>query len=1010
MDLIKTENYISYLLENIDSLNNSIVIFPGERHLQRFKDVSPGNFSYYFSHDVFPFEDISVSSYVRNLRINSLFNLSMQGKKIIFTTYHGFLRKTISPELFRQNLLKISGNGSLELDPQLYNFLGYKRVFTVREKNEFSLKGDILDIFPPIYENPVRIETFDGEIERMRFFDVDKQTSIDKKIDSVYIYPCSETLKDENSMSLANSRIEDACRKFNSEVAFDAYNLDTITGLYYKKQSFIIDYMDKNPLFIFINPEAGFREYENRERETYEIIGPGIKKYLYDRYARLNIDFFYSVKNYKIIANKESGIFPTSITYDYEGKSIQTEKKREKVEFEYSQNETPIFDWSELNIDDYIVHKEFGIGLYKGVKKITNALGTREYISIEYREGSKIYVPVERLDRVHKYIGSDLVSINSLKGTKWKNQKEKVNKDIQEKIEELIKLYAKREREKGLILPGDEKLETDFSNSFPYLETEDQSVAIKEVMSDLNSDKAMDRLITGDAGYGKTEVAMRAAFKAVASGKQVALLVPTTVLASQHFNNFDARLSPFGVNVKLLNRNTTGSGREKIIKGINAGEIDVIIGTHSILSNKIKFADLGLIIIDEEQLFGVMQKEKLKKMRTKVNVLAMSATPIPRTLYMSISGIRDFSIISTPPIGRVLPKLHVGKTNDILIRTAVLRELNRGGQIIYVHNRVKDLDALYKKIKKLIPEAQIGIAHGQMNKSPFEKTVNSFYQGDMDMLICTTIIESGVDIPNANTLIVDDSNRYGLAQLYQLRGRVGRGNKRAFVYFLYKNIQSNGTSGERLKALKEFSGPGSGIKLALKDLEIRGFGTILGSEQHGNISSVGLYLYREIMDKVLSEIKNEAFNVAPEDKGEKSLDIEIKNIPFDMVIPDTYIHDSVERLKIYRRLAVAKSIEPVIEMKKELEDRFGKIPDETISLLKMFIYRVNASAQGIESIEYDSTNVLKLYYKEKLNEKILQRYRYIINEKHKLAIIYSVQKWKVKKILDDLFGVKKDVI
>jgi len=388
----------------------------------------------------------------------------------------------------------------------------------------------------------------------------------------------------------------------------------------------------------------------------------------------------------------------------------------------------------------------------------------------------------------------------------------------------------------------------------------------------------------------------------------------------------------------------------------------------------------------------------------------MSATPIPRTLYMSISGIRDFSIISTPPIGRVLPKLHVGKTNDILIRTAVLRELNRGGQIIYVHNRVKDLDTIYKKIKKLIPEAKIGIAHGQMNKSPFEKTVNSFYQGDIDMLICTTIIESGVDIPNANTLIVDDSNRYGLAQLYQLRGRVGRGNKRAFVYFLYKNVQSNGASGERLRALKELSGPGSGIKLALKDLEIRGFGTILGSEQHGNISSVGLYLYREIMDKVLSEIKNEAFNVSPEDKGEKSLDIEIKNIPFDMVIPDTYIHDSVERLKIYRRLAVAKSIEPVIEMKKELEDRFGKIPDETISLLKMFIYRVNASAQGIESIEYDSTNVLKLYYKEKLNEKILQRYRYIINEKHKLAIIYSVQKWKVKKILDDLFGVKKDVI
>jgi len=481
------------------------------------------------------------------------------------------------------------------------------------------------------------------------------------------------------------------------------------------------------------------------------------------------------------------------------------------------------------------------------------------------------------------------------------------------------------------------------------------------------------------------------------------------VLARQHHENFSSRLTPFGIRVEILDRYRTENERSRLLRKLKKGEIDVVVGTHSLLSREVQYADLGLVIVDEEQLFGVMQKEHFKKLRLQINVLSMSATPIPRTLYMSISGLRDMSVISTPPAGRTTPEIYVGSVNDRLIRTAVLREVNRGGQTIYVHNRVNELPDLLLRLRELLPEVGIEMAHGQMNKTAFERTIRSFYTGRLDVLLCTTIIESGVDVPNANTLIVDDSHRYGLAQLYQLRGRVGRSTRRAFSYFLYDARRLTEPSRERLKALKEFSGAGSGMKLAMRDLEIRGFGTLLGAEQHGNINSVGLYLYREMVDRALKELKGEQ----EVDIQDRAVDTELKSIPFDMVIPETFVADSIERLKIYRRIAACREREEIDEIEAELKDRFGKLPVQVESLLTASRVRLGAFKLAIKTVEYDAHServVLTHAENHDRNSIRLKREKVIVNDREGKTMIYPVPERRLMRVLQEIFLGAEEIV
>lgn len=998
----KPEIYINDIINASD--RELLVIFPSERSLQNFHEFHGNNEDevYYYSPDVFPFEEVRVSSSVRESRLSTLNKVISGNARKVFTTFHGLLRKTLPPTIFVSNSILLKKGSIARLNTSIFKGLGYERVFTVTEPCQFSIKGEIIDFYEPGLASPVRIEVFDNQIERIRYFDPFSQRG-KENLEEILLTPASEAVSFDEQLKLVRQRLRNAEKSTGEEdpnLQLQETIMDTVAGIYYKEQSYLIDYFSNKPDLIFVDPDNGLEEYARRERETNDLLADSpVRKFIYTRYAGVSPEAIMNFKEYRIVAKKE----PTSLVWEeiYDAGEAGEIKPAKFKKAERGIAKIPLVDWTELEFGDLVVHKEYGIGRFLGVNTITSSLGTREYLSLEYRDNSKIHVPVERVDRVHKYIGpTEDVQLNSLKGGNWNKQKKRIEKDVKNRVKELARLYGQREETKGINLPGDEELEEKFRESFPFAETDDQLRSFEEVKRDLIDGRSMDRLISGDAGYGKTEVAIRAAFHTVVSGKQVVLMVPTTVLARQHFDNFDSRLSPFGINVEIIDRYRTEKEKKRAYARLASGSIDVIVGTHSLLSKNVKFGDLGLVIIDEEQLFGVMQKEHFKKLRLEVNVLTMSATPIPRTLYMSLSGLRELSVISTPPVGRTAAETVVGEYNPRLIRTAVLREVNRGGQVIYVHNRVKELPDIEDKLRELVPEVKLAVAHGQMNKSTFEKAVKEFYKGQIDLLLCTTIIESGVDVPNANTLIVDDSQRYGMAQLYQLRGRVGRSTRRSFAYFLYEKKRMNGVSSERLKALKEFSGPGSGLKIAMRDMEIRGFGALLGSEQHGNISSIGLYMYREMLEKAVQETKGEEVIST----AEKTVDTELRNIPFDMLIPESYISDSIERLKIYRRIAVSKTTQAISELEMELEDRFGSLPKETVSLFEASKIRVGAFNMGISTVEYDPHGEnLVLNYKDEINREYFRKYRTVFNERENKVFIYRINERRLFRSLKDIF-------
>ena len=629
--------------------------------------------------------------------------------------------------------------------------------------------------------------------------------------------------------------------------------------------------------------------------------------------------------------------------------------------------ETPEAAFADLNAGDWVVHVDYGIGHFVGLVKRSLEGAEREFLCIEFADNDQLFVPVHQADRLSLYIGPDErpPRPTRLGGTEWQTTKGRVRSAVQKVAWDLLDLYARRQTVQGFAFQPDSTWQKELETSFPYVETEDQLNAIRAVKSDMENERPMDRLLCGDVGYGKTEVALRAAFKAVLSGKQVAMLVPTTVLAQQHYETFQQRLAPFPVVVAMLSRFKSPAEQAEIIARIEMGEVDIVIGTHRLLQRDVAFKDMGLLIIDEEQRFGVAHKEYLKKLRTEVDVLTLTATPIPRTLYMSLSGVRDISMINTPPSDRLPIVTYIGSYDPSIVRRAILRELDRKGQVFFVHNRVQTISGMASSLRQLVPEARIAVAHGQMPENELADVMHAFTKGKVDVLLSTSIIESGLDIPNANTLIVDRGDTFGLAQLYQLRGRVGRGSQRAYAYFFFSHRQAPTEEGrERLEIIAENSQLGSGYSIAMRDLEMRGAGDLLGTQQHGHIAAVGFHLYTRLLSQAVQELSNNTRSAAVQSsplpfKGIKPL--VMVELPLPVGIPLDYVKDQNVRLQLYRRLAGVQAEGDIDQMAEEFEDRFGPLVEEVNNLFFQLRIRILAEKAGIASISIESNQLVLRY-------------------------------------------------
>lgn len=643
-----------------------------------------------------------------------------------------------------------------------------------------------------------------------------------------------------------------------------------------------------------------------------------------------------------------------------------------------SKGVSKIKSFAELKPGDYVVHVNHGIGVYKGIKQIEVSGHKRDYLDIVYDKGDKLYVPVDQLDLVQKYIGSEGKSpkVNKLGGAEWQKAKSKVKKSINEIAEDLVKLYAARAAVKGYKYSKDTEWQMQFEDEFPFQETPDQLSSIEEIKKDMESDKPMDRLLCGDVGYGKTEVALRAAFKAVMEGKQVAFLVPTTILAEQHYKNMIKRFSDFPIKIDMVSRFRTTKEQKSTLQSVKEGNVDILVGTHRLVSKDIVFKDLGLLIVDEEQRFGVAQKEKIKNLKKNVDVLTLSATPIPRTLHMSLTGVRDISVIETPPEERYPIQTYVVEQNDQLIRDAIMREIGRGGQVYFVYNRVEDIEKIANYIKNLVPESRVGVAHGQMTERQLEKEMLDFMTNEYNVLVCTTIIETGIDIQNVNTIIIYNADKMGLSQLYQLRGRVGRSNRIAYAYLLYtKDKVLTEVAEKRLKALKDFTELGSGFKIAMRDLEIRGAGNMMGSAQHGHMAAIGYDLYCRMLEDTVKLIKGDI----DKEPIETTVDLKV-----DAYIPSSYIEDEMQKIEVYKKIAAIESIDEYMDIKEELEDRYSDIPDPVYNLMDIAYIKSRAKLLSIEEIKESGNDVsFRFQAGDSDYEKIFK----IIIEKYKDSIM-----------------------
>jgi transcription-repair coupling factor (superfamily II helicase) len=841
------------------------------------------------------------------------------------------------------------------------NEIGYKLVPIVSQKGEYSQRGWILDIFPSTSEEPIRVEFFGDEIETMRTFDVETQIS-KGEVYEFTIYPSSEPLSGKTILEISGNRklfFSDSSPKLDKEnsgllkdaIFFSKYSLKvqgyeagflTLKGLgLIAEERRNIDELPKRIRFlqrenktVFVSSSRGQAERLKEILRDGGIIAP-----LIERNELLHYDGNVSIT----IGNLSSGLF-------FSGLIILTEKEifGERPVYrpiKKSKVSKLLMSLDDLMPGDFVVHKEHGIGRFQGLIH-QSVEGIEEDLLVLDYENGRLYIPLQSINTIHRYHTEENVipKIDRLGSKSWQKTKEKVRRKIREMAEKLIKLYAEREVHKGFSFSADTELHKEFDSFFFYEETPDQLTAIEDMKRDMESERPMDRLICGDVGYGKTEVAMRGAFKAVYDGMQVAVLVPTTILCEQHYRTFKTRFSAFPVKIDYLSRFKSKKEQKQTLDALSKGEIDIIIGTHSLLTEKVRFYKLGLLIIDEEHRFGVRQKEKIKELKKGVDVLVLTATPIPRTLYMAISDIRDMSVIETPPEERLAVRSVVSEFNEGLIKEAIYKEIERNGQVFFVHNRIRDIYKIAEYLIRLVPEARVAVAHGQMDERELEKIMKQFYNREIDVLVSTAIIGSGLDIPTANTIIINRADLMGLAELYQLRGRVGRSNVKAYSYFLIpgKDIITEDAK-KRLQALQEMSYLGAGFRLALKDLEIRGAGNLLGPEQSGHIHAVGFDLYVEMLEKAIAELRG----MKIEEEIEPSI-----NLRINAFIPEDYISDITLRLSIYRRIASTQSNEELNSLEFEIKDRFGIPPLEVKNLFDIMRIKIMAKELLITEIHH----------------------------------------------------------
>ena len=990
---------------------------------------------YYPARDLLFFQaDIHGNLIIRQ-RMQVIKALLTREEVTVVTSVDGCMDFLGSLENIKKQLICFRNDSALDMDKLKDSLvqMGYERVGQVEMPGQFSIRGGIVDIYSLTEENPWRIELWGDEIDSIRSFDAQSQRSLEN-LEEIVIYPAAEQQAENSGITFPdyfpadktlifldepNRLVENAqaveeefsqsCRnreekgtanisrgwmcgwndlqkKLNRRNCISFSSLEPkktgwdLTGNFNLTVKSMNSYQSSFELLV-----KDLKQYKKRGYQTVLMSGSRTRA---ERLAKdlqeEGLSAFYGQDTDRILEPGEimtvygharKGFeyplikFAVITETDIFGKEQKPRKKKKT----YKGNR--IQDFAELSIGDFVVHERHGLGIYRGIEKVEVDKVVKDYIKIEYRGGSNLYILATQLDALQKYAGADAdrtPKLNKLGGQEWKKTKTRVKGAVRNIARELVELYAVRQEKEGYVCGPDTVWQKEFEEMFPYEETEDQLAAIEDTKRDMESTKIMDRLVCGDVGYGKTEVALRAAFKEVQESRQVVYLVPTTILAQQIYNTFVQRMKEFPVRVDLLCRFRTPAQQKKTIEDLKKGQVDVVIGTHRVLSKDVEYKNLGLLIIDEEQRFGVAHKEKIKQLKKNVDVLTLTATPIPRTLHMSLIGIRDMSVLEEPPMDRVPIQTYVMEYDEETVREAVSRELRRGGQVYYVYNRVNDIAEVALRLAKLLPEARVDFAHGQMSERELESVMYSFINGDIDVLVSTTIIETGLDISNVNTMIIHDSDRYGLSQLYQLRGRIGRSNRTAYAFLMYRrNMMLKETAEKRLSAIREYTDLGSGFKIAMRDLELRGAGNLLGAEQHGHMNAVGYDLYC----KMLSEAVKEAKGIQTMEDFETTIDLNM-----DAFIPDTYISNEYQKLDIYKRIAAIETQQDYDDMLEELLDRFGEMPKAVLNLLAIARMKALAHRAYVTEIKQMGADMrITLYEKARLDPagipEILAKYR-----------------------------------
>ncbi|HEU3208811.1 transcription-repair coupling factor [Streptococcus pneumoniae] len=1021
-----------------------------------------------------------------------------------------------SPNAFKDSIVKISVGEEYDQHAFIHQLKenGYRKVTQVQTQGEFSLRGDILDIFEISQLEPCRIEFFGDEIDGIRSFEVETQLSKENKTE-LTIFPASDMLLREKDYQRGQSALEKQISKTLSPI-LKSY-LEEILSSFHQKQSHadsrkflslcydktwtVFDYIEKDTPIFFDDYQKLMNQYEVFERElaqyfTEELqnskafsdmqyfsdieqiykkqspvtffsnLQKGLGNLKFDKIYQFNQypmqEFFnqfsflkeeierYKKMDYTIILQSSNSMGSKTLEDMLEEYQIKLDsrdktsickesvnliegnlrhgfhfvdekilliteheifqkKLKRRFRRQHVSNAERLKDYNELEKGDYVVHHIHGIGQYLGIETIEIKGIHRDYVSVQYQNGDQISIPVEQIHLLSKYISSDgkAPKLNKLNDGHFKKAKQKVKNQVEDIADDLIKLYSERSQLKGFAFSADDDDQDAFDDAFPYVETDDQLRSIEEIKRDMQASQPMDRLLVGDVGFGKTEVAMRAAFKAVNDHKQVVILVPTTVLAQQHYTNFKERFQNFAVNVDVLSRFRSKKEQTATLEKLKNGQVDILIGTHRVLSKDVVFADLGLMIIDEEQRFGVKHKETLKELKKQVDVLTLTATPIPRTLHMSMLGIRDLSVIETPPTNRYPVQTYVLEKNDSVIRDAVLREMERGGQVYYLYNKVDTIVQKVSELQELIPEASIGYVHGRMSEVQLENTLLDFIEGQYDILVTTTIIETGVDIPNANTLFIENADHMGLSTLYQLRGRVGRSNRIAYAYLMYRPEKSiSEVSEKRLEAIKGFTELGSGFKIAMRDLSIRGAGNLLGKSQSGFIDSVGFELYSQLLEEAIAK-RNGNANANTRTKGNAELVLQI-----DAYLPDTYISDQRHKIEIYKKIRQIDNRVNYEELQEELIDRFGEYPDVVAYLLEIGLVKSYLDKVFVQRVERKDNKITIQF--EKVTQRLFLAQDYfkalsvtnlkagIAENKGLMELVFDVQNKKDYEILEGL--------